>query len=382
MLPYWILFLAFAAGALPTRLAGPARLATADAAAVQGGGQAVRQRTNPLFIAATVFAALLIGFRYEVGGDWDQYLSIYELLSDYDLWSSLIYNGSDPGYSLINWLSASAGFKIWAVNLACGAIFIYGVARFARCQPNPWLAVVVAVPYLIIGVGMGYTRQAVAIGLAMAGLAALFNGSFRKFMMWTVAAALFHRTAVVMIPIVALSFTRNRLQTIAVGAVGSFMGYYFLLRPALERYSHGYIEQEYEAQGAIIRLAMNLIPAVVFLLFSKRFALDPAQRNIWRNFSFIALAAFGAYFLTQSSVVLDRLALYVIPLQLFVFSRLPAIFGKNGRQSGTILLLILLYSAGVQFVWLNFANHARYWVPYRVYPFFSDEDAAKPRLVS
>jgi hypothetical protein len=30
---------------------------------------------------------------------------------------------------------------------------------------------------------------------------------------------------------------------------------------------------------------------------------------------------------------------------------------------------VLAYSFAVQFVWLNFADHARSWVPYRIFPF-------------
>lgn len=48
--------------------------------------------------------------------------------------------------------------------------------RFARSQPDPWLAVLVAVPYLVIVVAMGYSRQAVAIGILLAGLGRLERG--------------------------------------------------------------------------------------------------------------------------------------------------------------------------------------------------------------
>jgi hypothetical protein len=32
------------------------------------------------------------------------------------------------------------------------------------------------------------------------------------------------------------------------------------------------------------------------------------------------------------------------------------------------VLAVLGYYAAVQFVWLNFAIHARWWVPYRFFP--------------
>lgn len=45
-------------------------------------------------------------------------------------------------------------------------------------------------------------------------------------------------------------------------------------------------------------------------------------------------------------------------LQLAVLSRLPLLFGP---RLGTVI--VLLYSLAIEFVWLNFATHARLWVP-------------------
>lgn len=374
MLPYWLLFLAFAAGAVltpPTTFAAPVRAGVPPW--MQQAG-ADRRPSHLLFTAAAIFAALMIGFRYRVGGDWTTYAIMFDQISQLDLWSSLQYVGSDPGYSLINWISALVGADIWGVNLVCGAIFIFGLGRFAKAQPNPWLAAVIAVPYLIIGVGMGYSRQAVAIGLVMAGFAALSKGSFRAFVLWTLAGAFFHRSAVVLLPIVGVSYARNRLQTVAAAAVASLVGYYVLLAPSLDRLSQSYIDTVYQAQGAGVRLGMNVPPAVIFLLFSRRFGLSEAERTTWRNLSLVALGVFGLYLVITSTVALDRIALYIIPLQLLVLSRLPIIFGRPGRQSGLLLALLLVYSAAIEFVWLNFANNALTWVPYRIYPVLSEPE--------
>ena len=62
--------------------------------------------------------------------------------------------------------------------------------------------------------------------------------------------------------------------------------------------------------------------------------------------------------------MVDRLSLYLIPLQLAVLPRVAYLF--KARKLGR--LLVMLYSAAVLFVWLNFAVHAEYWVPYQFYP--------------
>ena len=37
-------------------------------------------------------------------------------------------------------------------------------------------------------------------------------------------------------------------------------------------------------------------------------------------------------------------------------------------DSPVLRVAVMLYSAAVLFVWLGFATHAQYWLPYRFYP--------------
>lgn len=68
-----------------------------------------------------------------------------------------------------------------------------------------------------------------------------------------------------------------------------------------------------------------------------------------------------------SSTAVDRVALYMIPPQLFVFSRLPDVLG-GGKKVRPWVAAIVAYYALVLFVWLTFATHAQYWLPYQFYP--------------
>lgn len=369
MLPYWLLFLMFAIGALQAAPAGRQAVVSNGPAHDLSRGGPTRPRTGPLFFAATALTALLIGLRFEVGADWVPYELIFRDIGRRDLLGALAYG--DPAYSLLNWLIAKLGLKIWAVNLACGALFSWGLVRFARVQPRPWLVIVIAIPYLIIGVAMGYSRQAVAIGFCLAGLAAISNGRFRSFVLWIMVAALFHRTAIVLLPVVALSYAKNRLQTVALTALALAIGYYFLLRPALDQFLSTYVQRVYVAEGAGIRLGMNVVAAASFAIYSGRFGLSDVERKTWRNIAIAATLLFFVWMFIESTVAVDRIGLYLIPLQLFVMSRLPDAFGTTNRTSSVAVFTIVLFYALVLFVWLNFSNHADYWIPYKLYPIFS-----------
>ena len=67
------------------------------------------------------------------------------------------------------------------------------------------------------------------------------------------------------------------------------------------------------------------------------------------------------------ATAIDRVALYLIPLQLFVFARLPRL-ARTVKGRTLLVLGVVGYYSAVQFVWLNFATHAQYWLPYQFMP--------------
>ncbi len=312
--------------------------------------------------------ALMAGLRHEVGGDWFSYLPKLVDASDQTWQQALAV--TDPAYGLLNWLAARYDYAdgIYLVNLVCALIFTWGLVVFCRAQPRPWLTLVVAVPYLVTVVGMGYTRQGVAIGLAMAGLVALAESRLLRFVMLVALAATFHKSAVILMPLSALAGTRHRLWTVFWVSTVTAIFYVLLLADRLEALQYGYLEREYQSQGAVIRLAMNAVPAVLFLLFRRRFVMPPEQRRFWIWMSLGALALIAALAVSPSSTAVDRVALYWIPLQLFVLGRLPDALRRFTGTSKVWVHWVVLYSALVLLIWLTFASHAESWLPYQFYP--------------
>lgn len=321
-----------------------------------------------------VFVALilLVGLRYEVGGDWYSYLArverVPEDLSDVQWWFV------DPGYHFLERLSVKLGWGIFGVNLIGGGLFSAGVVVFCRHLPRPWLALAVAVPYLIIVLGMGYSRQGIALGLAMIGIVALGQGHVGKFLFWVLIGATFHKSAVVLLPLAALVAMRrgftNLLWLVAITLV-TLGAYVTLLHDAVGWLVWSYLEDDkYHSEGALIRLTMTALPAAFLLWNRKRFGFNPAQERLWLWCSVAAIGLVCLYFLNPAfATPLDRLGLYLLPLQLLVFSYLPEILGARHGKNTVWVVAVLTYYALVEFVWLHFSNSAASWIPYKFYPF-------------
>lgn len=316
-----------------------------------------------LFATAAILTALFVGLRYQVGGDWGAYQGIYNDIYFQSFLPALKL--SDPGYSALNWIFGQMEVGVWAVNLVCGIVFMAGVGRLASRQPAPWLAIVVAVPYLVIVVAMGYTRQAAAIGVICFGLADASERTIKQLVIYVAIATLFHKTAILMLPVmVAPVITRKPLIGL-MGCIFFVILFLVFLRGNSDRLVSSYVQGNYDSQGAAIRIAMNVLAAVVLLLLRDRMRLTRYQRSFWTYNALLALVSVPALISFSASSGVDRLSLFIIPLQLVALSRVPGAWGRTPATSAVLTFSVIAYGFAIQFVWLNYATNAMSWLPYR-----------------
>ena len=352
MLPYWLLFLFWAAGALQYERA-PEKM---------GGSAAFR--------IATIATALIVGLRWEVGGDWGNYQRTFEQIALLKAGQAISY--TDPAYGLLNWMASRLGLTMVAVNMVCAAIFMWGVTAFAERQANPWLVVAVAVPYFIIVVGMGYTRQATAIGLVLVGLSVAERKGLMRVVLYVAAGAMFHKSAALALPLFAAGLLRRNALVAIVGLFGSVLLYAFVLRGSANNLIDQYASSDYQSGGAGVRVAMNVLAATIFLFYRKKMDFSPFEAAYWTTSAILSYLSVLALAGLASSVGVDRLALFLIPLQLAVYSRLPYALSRGSGVNGQVMLAILLYSAAVLLIYLNFGAMVHRWIPYRMAPFVSE----------
>jgi hypothetical protein len=109
---------------------------------------------------------------------------------------------------------------------------------------------------------------------------------------------------------------------------------------------------------------MNALPGALFLFRRKTFTMITTEKRLW---TWLAIASLGLLVLlavTPSSTALDRVGLYLMPLQLAVFAHLPLVY-QSSASADWLKRLAIVYFAAVLFVWLYFATHAHAWLPYQ-----------------
>jgi hypothetical protein len=307
-----------------------------------------------------IFFTIVIGLRHEVGGDWIQYLQFVYLSKDESFGDYVLL--TDPGYAALNWISYHLGTGIYGVNLVCGALFMAGVIRFSRMQPLPWLALCISVPYLMVVVAMGYSRQGVALGFLLWALAELQAMRQARFLILMVAAALFHKTAVALMPLAFFAPPFPRLAKSVGAALLVAATASFLLIEHYETLWSAYVESQMHSEGGMIRVWMNFVPAIVFLVFWKRWKEHFNDQWLWKWFALLAFAC--VLLVGEASTAVDRMSLYFTPIQIAVWARLPILFQTPLLRSSALVLVLGTYGL-VLWVWLNYAIHAYAWVPYQ-----------------
>lgn len=324
-----------------------------------------------LFLTYSIF----IGFRFEVGADWLQYINILEE-SPSKAW---FYPGiifEEPLYLWLNKITAALDQGVYLVNFTVAVIFCYGLFRFCQQLKNPYLGLSVAFPYLTTVVAMGYVRQAAAIGFEMLALIALTEKKIAQFGIFVLFAFWFHKSALflLLIPLVYLlleAIQDKKLKSIflitSVSAFTFLFTNYILERNT--RLTEQYIDNQMASSGALIRFLMNLLPALIFLVeYYRGMNFFKVLPKTYLATAWLVIFS-GLLLLTGSTTLADRLGLYLIPIQVYVLGNLPYLFSRGNSQVFVRwLLIIVIYSLMVLWGWLTFADHAFAWVPYQFYP--------------
>ena len=308
-----------------------------------------------------IFLIIFIGLRWFVGGDWGSYRDTY-LYTEGMPFFERVTPTTDFGHALLMFLSEKLGMGYVGVNFLSGIIFSFGLIKFCLSLPRPYLAFAVSIPYLITIVGMGYMRQGTALAIGMYALTFLFRKEFSIYFFLIFLAALFHKSAIIMFPFAIFVSAKSKFLLFIASASLAFFGFLIFVESYVDRFLTHYIEAGYSSSGATIRIIMNVIPALIIFLFRDKMNMSFEQKRLWMIYSVVTMILFVGIFALDISTTIDRIGLYLLPLQLVVASYLPDIFSK--KYKFFVIFLTLLYYGVVQIVWLLYANNAESWVPY------------------
>ena len=106
---------------------------------------------------------------------------------------------------------------------------------------------------------------------------------------------------------------------------------YFIIGPtvinSLFRY---YILSGYSSLGAIPRVFISFLPALIYFLYRNKFHFE--NPGLIKSFSLISLGLFILLIIfNNATTFVDRLALYLIPFQIIIYDKFIDIFERQKK---------------------------------------------------
>ncbi|EOG9703666.1 EpsG family protein [Acinetobacter baumannii] len=315
------------------------------------------------FLLFFLFLFVFIGLRFKVGGDWDNYLVLYENFKYLNFKEALFF--FEPGYSLLNILGNFLQIKdIWFVNLCSSALVcIFLFITFIKLEKY-WLCLLIYYPYHILAVSLGYTRQSIAVAILLYAFLKLLQNNKIKFLIFLLIAACFHKTAIIFILFYPLLFIKGKKVLIILYEIFSLILITLILYISSLNESTVYTSEELNSSGVFLRLSLHIIPVIsYFLLRNKVFKLDKSYLFL----DYFVLLIFYCFCLSfLFSTLADRFNLYLIFFDIYV---LVAFYHNLLIINRKILIFILtLFFTSFIYIWmLNSVLVAKAWLPYQNY---------------
>lgn len=315
------------------------------------------------WVAMFLLTVVFVGLRHHVGMDWNNYLRMIYAVNISRDWSQAL-SVSEPFYALLLAFGNWTGGGMYVVNLVATVLAMIGVFSYARRTPEPWMALVAAMPLYIVVVSMSANRQALAGGLIMLLIAHWERLRLPVRALFIIGIAGFHASALIFLAFVAIDLRLPRMVKLVGIAIFSLVAIYII-----QQSGYGdYYNQSYgagqsaatQSSGAIYHVAMNAIPAALyFLLPQYRQVLFPTP--LLRNLAFAAMITLPLVFFASAAA--GRISLYWFPVSMWVWAALPSVVTPRFRRLARLAISGLMVA--IMVVWLTQANSSSAHVPYR-----------------
>jgi hypothetical protein len=295
-----------------------------------------------IFVAFAVMV-LLPGLRSSsVGTDTQSYTMFFGLerlqFSDMLDWNALT---EEPGYFFITAIASVISDHYWSLlmTIAVVAVFCHMLSIY-KFSLNPAIS-------LFVFITLGYytfffngARQGIACAIYTLSFGALINGKFWKYVFWVLIACLFHRTAIIAIPlyfIFRVRFSLKLLFLMVSIAIVSVLYYDVVLALGILISVKYAIYEKIQGSGGAQLLTLFSVALCLFFLFFRSLVSpdDRVSYDIFFNMFILGSLIFIIVMFSGGYLELTRLALYFQIAAIFLW---PIIFRNIGSSFFKVLL--------------------------------------------
>jgi transmembrane protein EpsG len=320
-----------------------------------------------LFVGSLILV-LFAGFRASsVGTDTNNYVGIFKSVNRSNL--TAMDTSLEYLFIILNKIAYFFFENHISLLISIAIITIYfNIRVITKLSVNLWLSV-----FLYITLG-GYVfffngaRQGIAVAIFGMAILQIYDKNFKRYIFWVFIAVLFHRTAIVMLPLYFLNFNKFSLKkSVAIGFLFTalIMSMSMLLNLAsddvIARYS---AYKTRGASGAYILTLFYVINTIFLIYFKNRISiLYLKEYNFFLNLCVVHTLVYLAVQFTGVDINLIRLASY---FQLGFILIYPIIF-KEVKMFKELLPRLLFLGVHIFFYYVYLLRMSSL-VPYTFNP--------------
>ena len=307
---------------------------------------------------------LFVGLRdVSVGTDTGHYVRSFSNFDQLEDDRNLQFD-KEPGWWILNKIGNTIGTNYAVLLILIAAITYANVLIVIKKHSDSLLiSLFVYITLCYFTFCMNAARQGIAVGIYMFSFPCLLNRDFKRYVVWVLVAAMFHKTAVIAIPMYFF-FTRGFSRKSIVALVcGSALLTYFL--PVLLSYGAS-MEQRYqlyleESQGGGELLTVFYVAMAAYFIIQRKY-IKADIRHKYDTFLLMFISGSTIYLLvilTGAYIEITRFAAYFQGAAVFLW---PMIL-KNPyhKITSTVKCFIFLGHLGFMAIFLSKIAHL---IPY------------------
>ncbi|SLK04681.1 EpsG family protein [Salegentibacter salarius] len=346
-------------------------------APVEGGILESYNKLNLQDYFILILLVTIVGLRYNVGVDWPAYKEYFE---DFDLYKNLSFQDQtmEVGYYLINY---------FANYIGGGYILVFSIAACVS-----WFFVLKSVPakllpliiFFIFSDGyffwsMNGVRQFIAVAIFAYSIKFILSKKFLNYFLFIILAALFHQSAILLIPLFFIPYERvfkQKWWMIVFGISFVFSGTPLILSalpkifkvisefvPFLAGYNSYFDSQYYEAReltGTGLGYYFRILISFVLLIFSKPLIQKYPETRVYFVLFFLGVIIYNLFFSFQ---IVERFTTYFLFLRAYLLGFLVYYLYKSRTFNFIGLGILVIYFI---LFWSDIYTSANDCCPYQI----------------
>ena len=316
----------------------------------------IKKIYNKVFYFLIAYLIIFSGYKFNVGGDWNYYLTSFFIFPD-KFENSLLY--------YIYYLAYKTNISFHNTHLLISSIFFLYFAFLIRDYKNKIFILSFSFPLFIFIVHLGFIKQSLAIIFFINSIYEYKKGKYVHSLFLIILAMISHYSVIIFtFFFFDKNFYKNKYSLILILITIIFLIFNF--EKVYFKVFYWIFDYEFAtSKGAYLRVTLVSLISIFLFYFRKIYFLSKSETYIIYYMTATSILFLILIIFLPNFTLVDRLNYYLLPFQYIFIDKYLVIKKSNIQKIKKVVIIVL--NLLVLISWLFYADHRDYWIPYNNY---------------